>query len=93
MQPTPELIYRAFSAKGETRILTRSGYARFRNFLLYGERELAGHKTSINIYQDALTLEYETYPLCRYFVEWQPDDTYFLRVGNPRLYNHPYQSP
>jgi hypothetical protein len=93
MQPAPELIYRAFSAMGETRTLTRAGYARFRNFLLYGERELAGHKTSINIYQDALTLEYETYPLSRYSVEWQPDDTHFLRVGNPRLYNHPYQSP
>jgi hypothetical protein len=26
-------------------------------------------------------------------VEWQPDDKHFLRVGNPRLYDHPYQSP
>jgi len=26
-------------------------------------------------------------------VEWQPDDNHLLRVGNPRLYDYPYQSP
>jgi hypothetical protein len=26
-------------------------------------------------------------------VEWQPDDKSLRRVGNPRLYDHPYQSP
>jgi len=26
-------------------------------------------------------------------VEWQSDDKHLLRVGNPRLYDHPYQSP
>ncbi len=93
MQPEPELVYRVFAALCETRTLTKAGYARFRNFLLYGERELAGHKTSINIFQDMLTLEYEKHPLSRYSVEWQPDDTHFLRVGNPHLYDHPYQSP
>lgn len=45
MQPEPELIYRVFAALCETRTLTKAGYARFRNFLLYGERELAGHNT------------------------------------------------
>jgi hypothetical protein len=34
MQPEPELIYRAFSAIGETRVLNKAGYAKFRNFLL-----------------------------------------------------------
>lgn len=38
-------------------------------------------------------MEYGESPLSRYSVEWQPDDKHFLRVGNPRLYNHPYQSP
>jgi hypothetical protein len=93
MQPEPELVYQVFAALCETRTLTKAGYARFRNFLLYGERELAGHKTSINIFQDMLTLEYEAHPLSRYSVEWQPDDTHISRVGNPRLYDHPYQSP
>ena len=32
MQPEPELIYHAFSAIGETRVLNQAGYARFRNF-------------------------------------------------------------
>ncbi len=27
-----------------------------------------------------------------YSVEWQPDDHHLARVGNPRLYQHPYQS-
>ncbi len=40
-----------------------------------------------------LTLEYGAHPLSRYSVEWQPDDRHLLRVGNPRLYDHPYQSP
>lgn len=34
----------------------------------------------------------EKHPLAKYSVEWQPDDKGLRRVGNPRLYNHPYQS-
>ncbi|HYQ60478.1 MAG TPA: DDE-type integrase/transposase/recombinase [Desulfatiglandales bacterium] len=93
MQPEPDLIYRAFEAICETRTETAAGYARFRNFLLYGEQGLAGKRALINIFQDVLTLEYGEDPLSRYSVEWQPDDHHLLRVGNPRLYNHPYQSP
>ena len=93
MQPDPDLVYRIFSAICETRILSKAGYAKFRNFLLYGEQGLAGKKTLINIFQDILTLEYGDAPLSRYSVEWQPDDRHLLRVGNPRLYDHPYQSP
>jgi len=93
MQPAPDLVYRVFSAICETRILSKAGYAKFRNFLLYGEQGLAGKKTQVNIFQDILTLEYGDAPLSRYSVEWQPDDKHLLRVGNPRLYDHPYQSP
>jgi putative transposase len=93
MQPEPDLVYRAFEAICETRTLTKAGYARFRNFLLYGEQGLAGKKTLVNIFQDVLTLEYGDHPLSRYSVEWQPDDHHLLRVGNPRLYDHPYQNP
>ena len=92
MQPEPDLIYCAFEAICETRTLTKAGYARFRNILLYGEQGLAGKKVLINIFQDVLTQEYGDYPLSRYSVEWQPDDRHLLRVGNPRLYDHPYQS-
>ena len=38
----PDYMYRAFSAICETRRLSSAGYARFRDFLLYGERGLAG---------------------------------------------------
>ena len=89
----PDYMYRAFSAICETRTLTKAGYARFRDFLLYGERGLAGKKALINIFQDQLSLEYGEQPLAKYSVEWQPDDKHLLRVGNPRLYDHSYQSP
>jgi putative transposase len=89
----PDYLYRAFSAIGETRALHRAGYARFRDFLLYGERGLAGHKVLINIFQDTLALEYGEHPLAKYSVEWLPDEKGLRRVGNPRLYDHPYQSP
>lgn len=92
MQPEPELISRAFSAVGETRVLNDAGYAKVRNFLLYGQG-LSGRETLITIFQDSLTLEFGEYPLSKYAVEWQPDDRHLLRVGNPRLYQHPYQSP
>lgn len=92
MQPEPESIYRAFSAIGETRVLNKAGYAKFRKFLLYGEHGLAGQETLINIFQDTLTLEYGDTPLSRYSVEWQPDERHLRRVGNPRLYAHGYQS-
>src|SRR5260370_39640948 len=84
---------RAFSAICETRRVWKEGYARFRDFLLYGERNLSGKKALINIFQDTLALEYGEHPLAKYSVEWQPDDKHLLRVGNPRLYDHPYQSP
>ncbi len=90
MQPAPELIYRAFSAIGERRVLNKAGYAKFRNFLLYGEQGLAGRETLVNIFQDTLTLEYGDYRLSKYSVEW---DRHLLRVGNPRLYQNPYQIP
>ena len=53
--------------------MTKAGYARFRNFLLYGEQVLAGKPTLVNIFQETLTLEYEEQPLSRYSVEWLPD--------------------
>ncbi len=92
-QYEPDYMYRAFSAICETRRLSKAGYARFRDFLLYGERGLAGKKALINIFQDTLALEYGEHPLAKYSVEWQPNDKHLLRVGNPRLYDHPYQSP
>ena len=89
----PDYMYHAFSAICETRTLTSAGYARFRDFLIYGERGLAGKKGLINIFQDTLALEYGEHLLAKYSVEWQPDDHHLLRIGNPRLYEHPYQSP
>jgi hypothetical protein len=60
----PDYMYRAFSAICETRTLTKAGYVRFRDFLLYGERSLAGNKALINIFQDTLALETES-------IHWQ----------------------
>ncbi len=92
MQPEPELVYQAFSAMCETRRLNKAGYVKFRNFFLYGERNLAGGKALVDIFQDVLTLEYNQEKLSRYSVEWQPDDRHPARVGASRLYEHSYQS-
>src|SRR6266568_4808765 len=89
MQPEPERIYRAFSAVGEMRTITKAGYVRFRDYLLYGEQNLASERALVNLFQDVLTLEYQEQPLSRYSVEWQPDEKHLRRVGNARLYNHP----
>jgi len=64
----------------------------FRNFLLYGERNLAGETVQVDIFQDVLTLDYHQERLSRYSVEWQPDDRHIARVDSPRLYQHRYQS-
>ncbi len=93
IQPEPEVVYQAFSALCETRRLNKAGYARFRNFFLYGERNLAGETVQVDIFHDVLTLDYHQERLSRYSVEWQPDDRHPARVGNPRLYQHHYQSP
>lgn len=76
----------------ETRRLNKAGYARFRNFLLYGERNLAGETVQVDIFQDVLILDYHQEKLSRYSVEFQPDERHFRRVGNPRLYDHRYLS-
>src|SRR6266700_2879896 len=93
MQPEEAVVHEAFSANCETRRLDKAGYAKFRNWSLYGERALAGEITQVNIFQDFLTLEYEQEKLSRYSVEWQLDERHLARVGNPRFYRHPYQSP
>lgn len=92
MQPEPEGIYRAFSAVGEMRTISKAEYVRFRDYLLYGEQNLARERALVNLFQDVLTPEYQEQPLSRYSVEWQPDEKHLRRVGNPRLYHHPYQS-
>jgi transposase len=89
----PTYLHRAFSALCETRILNKAGYARFRNFLLYGEWALAGKPAVINLFQDTLAVEYAEHVLAKYSVEFQPDDRQLLHVGNPRLFEHPYHSP
>ncbi len=92
MQPEPERIYRAFTAVGEMRTITKAGYVRFRDYWLYGEQNLAGERALVNLFQDVLTLEYQEQPLSRYSVEWQPDEKHLRRAGNARLYDHPYRS-
>ncbi|WP_137686063.1 hypothetical protein [Thermosporothrix hazakensis] len=88
VQPEPELVEQAFSAMCETRRLNKAGYARFRNCLLYGERNLAGETGQVDSLQDGLTLDSNQERLSRHSVEWAPDDHHFPRVGYPRLYDH-----
>jgi hypothetical protein len=91
MQPERERICPAFSAVGQMRTMTKAGYVRFRDYLLYGEQNLVGERALVNLFQDVLTLEYQEQPLARYSVEWQSDEKHLRRAGNPRLYDHPYR--
>lgn len=86
-------VHAAFAAVCEARVLTKAGYVRFRNFLFYGEQNLAGKEALVNIFQASLTIEYASSLLARYAVEWQPDDTHVTSAGDPRLYDHPYPNP
>ena len=47
MQPEPERVHQVFEAICETRRLNKANYAKFRNFLLYGERGLDGEEAVV----------------------------------------------
>src|SRR5260370_7714890 len=93
MQPEPDLVYRVFSAICETRTLTKAGYAKFRNFLLYGEQGLAGKKALINIFQNVPTLEQRAPPLPPSAVQCPPPPTPLSPPPHPPLSPPPPHPP
>jgi hypothetical protein len=63
---SPHMIGSRSNRCSKIRRLNKAGYAKFRNFLLYGERNLAGEKVQVDIFQDVLTLDYNQERLSRY---------------------------
>jgi hypothetical protein len=74
------------------RTITEAGYVRIRSYLFYGERNLAGERTLVNLFQDVLALEDREQPLARSSVAWQPDEKHLRHAGKARLDDHPYRS-
>jgi putative transposase len=64
-----EELARAFFSARFVRVLDSLGYARFRNWRLYGAEALAGREAALWLAAESLTVEHAGEPLSRYAVE------------------------
>ena len=87
-----EDLERAFFSTRCSRVLDSLGYARFRDWRLYGEEGLARKETAVWLQPGSLTLEYGGETLSRYDVELAAPGSGELRsVGRARLYETSHQ--
>jgi hypothetical protein len=82
----PEDLRRAFFSARFSRVLDPLGYARFRNWRLYGEEGLAVAEAAVWLQDKSFTLEYRGEPLSWYDVEYVRGTDRLEQVGWPRLY-------
>jgi hypothetical protein len=68
------------------RVLDYLGYARFRDWRIYGEEGLAKREAAVWLQPGSLTVEYDGEPLSRYDVELAPGTGELRSVGRPRLF-------
>ena len=66
---------------------------RFRHWRIYGERGLAGDEGAVWLYGENLTVHFADEPLAQYKVAYASDGKRLRRVGHPRLFETPFQSP
>lgn len=85
-------LERAFFAVRFSRSLDASGYARFRDWRLYGE-ELARREAAVWLQTGSLTVEYGGEPLSRYDVELAPGTGELWSVGRPTLFETSHALP
>ena len=76
-----------------TRSLTAHGTVRFRHWRLYGERGLAGERVAVWLWNETLTIEYETEALAQYRVALDADGYRVREVDEPRFYATGHASP
>jgi putative transposase len=76
-----------------TRSLTAHGTVRFRHWRLYGERGLAGERVAIWLWNETLTIEYETAALAQYRVVLEADGHRVQAVDEPRFFATGHASP
>ncbi len=88
-----EELERAFFAVRFSRVLDALGYARFRDWKLYGEEGLAKQEAAVWLQEKTLTVEHGGEPLSRYDVEYLPGTDKLATVGRPRLFESSYALP
>jgi putative transposase len=88
-----EELRRAFFSARFVRVLDSLGYARFKNWRLYGEEALAGSEAVLWLASESLTLEHRGEALARYEVEVEAATGRFREVGRPRLFEAPVARP
>src|SRR5215217_8677467 len=89
-----EELRRAFFSARFVRVLDSLGYARFKNWRLYGEEALAGSAASLPARaSESLTLEHRGEALARYEVEVEAATGRLREVGRPRLFEAPVARP
>jgi putative transposase len=82
----PEDLERAFFSARFSRVLDPLGYARFRDWRLYGEEGIARCEAAVWLQPGSLTLEHGGEPLSRYDVELVARTGELRAVGRPRLF-------
>lgn len=89
----PEDLERAFFSTRFSRTLDALGYARFRNWRVYGEEALARREAALWLQAGSLTLEHAGQALARYDAAWEEGSGRLLAVTRPRLFETPHASP
>jgi hypothetical protein len=75
------------------RVLDAGGNLRFRHWRLYGERGLAGERVAVWVWDETLTIEYETAALAQYRVALEADGHRLRAVDDPRFFATGHASP
>ena len=89
----PTTLDYVFRPMRQSRLLDRSGYARYRRWRIYGERGLARQKAALWIAEEALTIAYADEPLAQYVVHFGRRRKELRRVSVLRLFETRHRSP
>ncbi len=89
----PEDLRRAFFSSRFIRVLDDLGYARFRNWRLYGEEGLPKKEATLWLESESLTLEYCGEPLSRYDVRFVAGTEEPQTITRPRLFETSHALP
>jgi transposase len=76
-----------------TRVLNAHGYVRFRHWLFYGERGLAGARTAVWVWDETLTIEHASETLAQYRVTAEANGHGLREVAEPRFFATSHGSP
>ncbi len=86
-------LARSFAPILSTRRVDQSGYVRFRNWRLYGERGLADRPASVWVTEEEVTIQFAEEPLARYGVTYQRDHRHFRQVTPKQIFETRHGSP